>query len=168
MLTSQPDPRIAEFLTVLIQPYGLVDLKDKWMPRGFLEREEAKLGETFGFLSTKQRESVTDWWLKVRRKANTPNWDIVSTCRIGGAEGLLLVEAKAHAGELNVRKDNCGSKNRANQGQIAGAIREANAALISIQRQSFPVGRSPRRSVTKSAIGSRGHGRSQAMGSQLS
>jgi hypothetical protein len=32
--------------------------------------------------------------------ANTPNWDLVSGCQIGNRQGLILVEAKAHEGEL--------------------------------------------------------------------
>lgn len=57
---------------------------------------EAKLGEDKGYLSPEQRNIVTDWWLEVVPRANTPNWDIASTCRINGKRGVLLVEAKAH------------------------------------------------------------------------
>jgi hypothetical protein len=66
--------------------------------------EEAKLGESIGFLSEEQREEVTSWWLAVRKGANTPNWHIASTCTIGEKKGLLLVEAKAHVAEL---KEDC-------------------------------------------------------------
>ena len=62
---------------------------------------EAKLGEDEGLLRTKYQNSVTKWWLEVIPRANTPNWDIASTCRINGEKGMLLVEAKAHDRELS-------------------------------------------------------------------
>src|SRR5258705_9339558 len=101
MLTSLPNDRVAGFLTGLVQPHATVDPSDKWMPSGFLKPEEAKLGETPGFLSSERQGTVTGWWLAVTKSANTPNWDIISTCHIGGRPGLLLVEAKAHEGELS-------------------------------------------------------------------
>jgi hypothetical protein len=58
-------------------------------------------GEVSAFLNPEQREALTTWWLAVRERANTPNWDIVSTCQMVGRQGLVLVEAKAHAGELH-------------------------------------------------------------------
>ena len=101
MLTSMPRKQIARCLTELVQPYSVVDsLKNMWMPQGFLEQDEAKLGETELFLKPKDRDAVTDWWLNVKPGANTPNWDLVATCRIEGKEGLILVEAKAHKSEL--------------------------------------------------------------------
>jgi hypothetical protein len=103
---------VADKLTKLVELPGVhVEAKDFWMPQGLpvLKAngewdtnpiEEAKLGESIGFLSDDQREKVTSWWLAVRKRANTPNWDITSTCTIGEKDGLLLVEAKAHDAEL--------------------------------------------------------------------
>ncbi len=46
MLTSLPRKEVARRLTELVQPYGVVDSQnDAWMPRGFLEPDEARLGE---------------------------------------------------------------------------------------------------------------------------
>jgi hypothetical protein len=101
------------------------------MPRGFLNPDEAKLGETTGFLSEEQRKVVTTWWLKVTRNANTPNWDIVSTCKIEGQPGLILVEAKAYDKELK-QNDKCNASNADNLEQIGKAIQEANAGLNTI------------------------------------
>ncbi|MGB9475148.1 MAG: hypothetical protein WCE87_08770, partial [Candidatus Udaeobacter sp.] len=95
--------------------------------------EEAKLGESTGFLSDEQREAVTNWWLVAKGRANTPNWDIASTCMVGAKRGLLLVEAKAHHSELKSnpkpidKKPSDGSER--NHEQIGRAIGEANAAL---------------------------------------
>ena len=132
MLTAMPRKRVARALTNLVQPYGVVDAThDRWMPRGFLEPDEAKLGETSGFLSEGQRKVVTTWWLKVTRNANTPNWDIVSTCTMEGQPGLILVEAKAYDKELK-QNDKCNASNADNLEQIGKAIREANAGLNTI------------------------------------
>jgi hypothetical protein len=98
------------------------------MPRGSAEPNEAKLGEALAFLSDGHREAITAWWLAVRKRANTPNWDIASTATINGKEGLLLVEAKAHAAEIKM--EGKAAKGRAeNHAQIEAAIREASAAL---------------------------------------
>ena len=48
--------------------------------------------------------ALRSWWLPespLNKKARTPVWDFISTCSISGREGLLLVEAKAHEGELD-------------------------------------------------------------------
>ena len=102
LLTHQPDAEVARLLTELVEPYAVVNAdQDRWMPRGFLDPDEAKLGEVSGFLSPNDRQPVTAWWLAVRRRVNTPNWDIASTCTIENRPGLILVEAKAHSAELS-------------------------------------------------------------------
>jgi hypothetical protein len=112
----------------LIQPFAEVTVGDRYTPGGFLRPDEAKLGETKGFLDPDERETVTRWWLAVRGNANTPNWNLVSTCKIGGRDGLVLLEAKAHAGELK-RADRCGAGNQQNSERIIEAIGEASKAL---------------------------------------
>jgi hypothetical protein len=138
-------PFVADKLTKLVGlPSVHVEAKDFWMPQGLpvLKAngewdtnpiEEAKLGESIGFLSHDHREEVTSWWLAVRKGANTPNWDIASTCTIGGKDGLLLVEAKAHDAELKrdgktLDKDASGDSG-ANHEQIGRAIGAASAGL---------------------------------------
>lgn len=136
---------VADKLTELVGLPGIrVEANHFWMPRGLpvLESngewdmspiEEAKLGEAIGFLSEDQRDKVTSWWLAVRKRANSPNWDIASTCTVGGKPGLLLVEAKAHAAELMKDGKICykaataGSK--ANHDQIGRALSAASAEL---------------------------------------
>ncbi len=126
MATSLADRDVAEFLNQLVQPHAEVSLSDTWQPRGFLEGEEARLGEA-DFLSADQREALTAWWLTVRERANTPNWDIVSTCQVEGGQGLVLIEAKAHAGELHLAGKTPG--NSENDTRISAAVAEANDAL---------------------------------------
>jgi len=136
---------VADKLTKLVGLPGIhVEAKDFWMPQGLPVRKanrewdknpikEAKLGESTGFLSDDQRENVTSWWLAARKRANTPNWDIASTCTIGGKDGLLLVEAKAHDAELK-RYGKTLDKDAspgfiANHKQIGRAIGAASAGL---------------------------------------
>jgi len=138
---------VADKLTKLVGlPDVHVEAKDFWMPSPVLNSngewdmnsiEEAKLGDSIGesrrFLSPDRREEVTRWWLAVRERANTPNWDIASTCTIEEKAGLLLVEAKAHDAEL--RKDgkpldkDVSAGSIANHGQIGRAMGAASAGL---------------------------------------
>lgn len=45
---------------------------------------------------------ITKWWIKYGNA--TPKWDLIYKCTIDGKEGILLVEAKAHKGELKKDK----------------------------------------------------------------
>jgi hypothetical protein len=127
MLTSLADREVAAFLNGIAQPHAVVSVQDIWQPRGFLDGGEARLGEALSFLTADQRETLTNWWLKVRERANTPNWDVVSTCRVAGQPGLLVVEAKAHGAELH--RDGKLPGNAENDIRIQNAISEANRAL---------------------------------------
>lgn len=148
LLMGEDRTIVAHKLTKLV---GLPDVRvepnDFWMPKGLpvLKAngewdmsliEEAKLGEVIGFLSDDQRDRVTSWWLAVRERANTPNWDIASTCTIGGKSGLLLVEAKAHDNELKMDgkplKKDAFINSRANHEQINRAIFAASAGLNAV------------------------------------
>jgi hypothetical protein len=131
LLTHGDAPDVAERLSALLPPDGHVGGEHVWLPRGFDDLDEAKLGESPDFLNGQQRETVTSWWLKVRQNANTPNWDIASTCSVEDRPGLLLVEAKAHSSELSaVGKTKPQTPNgEENHSQIGRAIEEANDAL---------------------------------------
>ena len=64
-------------------------------------------------------------------RANTPNWDIASTCRINGKRGVLLVEAKAHDRELSAsgKPYPTTPNGHKNHQQIGVAIQQATADL---------------------------------------
>ena len=132
---------VATCLTELVgDPLVEVSNRDFWMPRGKPHREgnlwdtspadEPRLDRDGGFVPPGVRDQLRDWWLAVKRGANTPNWDLASTCRVEGKHGLLLVEAKAHTGELS--DGGTGATNPRNLGSIEAAIREANDALARI------------------------------------
>lgn len=127
MATSLADREVAAFLNQLVQPHALVSVEDTWQPRGLLEGDEARLGDGAAFLTADQREALRAWWLAARERGNTPNWDIVSTCQIAGGQGLVIVEAKAHRGELH--RDGKDSGNAGNDKCISAAVAAANDAL---------------------------------------
>lgn len=117
---------------------------DCWLPQGFDVIHEAQLG-TEGkspIADGAIRKALRDWWLSVPSdRANTPNWDIASTCTINGKAGLLLVEAKAH--NIELRNEERGKplegtegkgvsmNSRRNHVRIGAAIQEASLALAS-------------------------------------
>jgi hypothetical protein len=148
MMTAGSKIQSVETLQQMIKPHGIIDPdRDTWMPKGFLEPDEALLGITKQFLTPLEKDTLLNWWLKKRTSARTPNWDVVSTFQSSRqGKGLLLVEAKAHHSELSI-KDKCGSTNDLNLDQIESAILESSSALSSC----FPgwnllhgVGSSPR------------------------
>jgi hypothetical protein len=128
LLTEGSDAVVAERLARLVEPFGEVDADcHVWMPGGFGQPTEAKLGTAVRLLLSEHREKLTAWWLEVRKGANTPNWDIASTATIYGREGLVLVEAKAHSREFTTKGQ--GAENEQNRQRIRGAVNEADRAL---------------------------------------
>lgn len=145
---------VAEALTDLIGiKDAVVTSDDCWMPRGKPIKQltgwdvaptvEARLDRDPGFINRLSQQTLTDWWLAVSPRANTPNWDIASTCLVGGEPGLLLVEAKAHANELSASgKSKPTTRNgRKNHGRIATAICEANAAFEGVTGMPWSLSR---------------------------
>jgi hypothetical protein len=130
LATHEAKREVVAFLNSLVQPLATVGENDRYMPEGLCKPDEARLNDTNGFLVDDQRRIVAEWWLAAPQdqSANTPNWDIVGSCTVHGREGLILVEAKAHASELNP-KDRCGASDKGNRGRIATAIGDANKGL---------------------------------------
>lgn len=136
-LTQGAPEIVATRLTALASPFASVAPTDRWMPLGFDQTDEATLPEAERLLSPEMRAELKQWWLAVASKTTrTPNWDIASTCTIGGKAGVLLVEAKAHAQELI--KEETGRKAivapvsgsaRRNLLRIEWALRDASIAL---------------------------------------
>ena len=131
LLTDGSNEDVARRLSTLVAPFAIIDSNHHWMPRGFAEPRESKLVDAPSFLSDERREAITAWWLAVRERANTPNWDIASTATIDGTEGLLLVEAKAHTAEIKTDGKAAGGRAE-NHSHIGSACREASAALNSV------------------------------------
>jgi hypothetical protein len=137
LLTHGPPDSVAKKLTHLVDPFGSVSPNDSWMPLGFETTQEATLPEAKRLLREDVRRELVRWWLAApSNNTRTPNWDIASTCTIGGQSGILLIEAKAHDNELI--KEEAGRRRieapvsgdaRRNLLRIDWAIRDASAAL---------------------------------------
>jgi hypothetical protein len=136
LMTHGASDEVAMKLTALIAPFGNVSKNDSWMPVGFADVQEAELNKSPRLLSQADRYQLGTWWLPAdRQSARTPNFDIASTCTIGDAPGLLLIEAKAHAEEL--RKEAVGriiqadssDDRKASHGAIGKAIASAAEGL---------------------------------------
>jgi hypothetical protein len=145
LFVAEDRAAVANKLTALIDlPDVNVQPNDFWLPQGLpvISKEghwdmsltwEAKLGETVGLLCERRRDEIKKWWLAVPRNANTPNWDIASTCTIAEKPGLLLIESKAHEAELKPEAktlaEHASDNSIKNHDQIGQAIREASAGL---------------------------------------
>lgn len=102
-----------------------------FMPKGPAAPQEARL-ESFGpkcLQGYPAWANLRSWWLTHERGANTPNWDIAVGCVIEQRPGLVLVEAKAHWGELGRqgkgRPHPRSSRSKENHDRIGAAIEEA-------------------------------------------
>ncbi|UCZ56621.1 hypothetical protein LGV61_12960 [Desulfurispirillum indicum] len=125
-------PSFLDELAELLLPAPVTFSADAlYMPRGEGAPKEARL-EQFGpqvFADSDLRGALRTWWLRHKSGANTPNWDIAAGCQLEGKPGMVLVEAKAHWGELSsggkplYNKASVGS--RENHEQIGTAIHEA-------------------------------------------
>lgn len=138
LLTEGARVDVAKRLSALAAPFATVDAtQHRWLPRGLDNPREAKLGKSPELLSMDHRSTLTDWWLAVPRGANTPNWDLASTATVDKREGIILVEAKAHAAELKpegkILRSSASDNSRMNHNRIAKRIKEANDALNSVR-----------------------------------
>ena len=132
LLTHGTPEQVAERLTKLIAPWGVVAATDHWMPQGFDDVREAQLHKAQLLLDVNlYGQALKSWWLAVAGPNSvTPNWDIASTCTIEGKRGLLLVEAKAHHEELK-QDDRCSAMK--NLERIGEAVSAANNGLNKVQ-----------------------------------
>lgn len=139
-ITQGTAEEVSARLTSLISPWGEVSANDHWLPKGFIDISEAQLEKSDLIHDSEIKNCLKHWWLNIiHARASTPNLDIASTCSIGGKQGLLLVEAKAHRAELvneekgkklsrELRKDASENSIRNHQ-QIEMCISEASRAL---------------------------------------
>ncbi len=128
-LTSMGRDKLQGFLGGLVAPHASIPDDFYHVPRGFLDPNESVLAERDGFSEEIVRAFVElkKWWL-VLENGTLPNWDLVSTCEIGGKRGLLLVEAKAHKAELKGKTDRSKVASE-NRGSIQEALDKAGASL---------------------------------------
>lgn len=101
-ITHGTRAEVATRLTALVSPYGEITERDHWMPDGFDDLAEAQFHRVSKLLPEDQCRQIRNWWFRICRggRQTSPSFDIASTCMVDGMPGLLLVEAKAHLGEL--------------------------------------------------------------------
>lgn len=127
-ITSQPAGKVRAFFNELVGEHAEIRDNDIWMPSGFLGPDESQLVEESALLTPSQREELKYWWLKGSSSGRIPNWDLVSTCKIMGERGLLLVEAKSHEGEFKGKDDTTKAAETPAK-FIREALKEATEAL---------------------------------------
>ena len=145
LLTDGSNEQVARNLTRLIEGWGLVNSDDQWMPRGFMDLEEAQLHDAPHLLDVSAYgQALKSWWFAAPGGAQmSPNWDIASTCTIEGRKGLLLIEAKAHDAELineeagKAMKSPVTTNSRRNHERIGSCIRDASLALTGETKQPW-------------------------------
>lgn len=138
LLTHGAPEAVAKRLTLLVAPLAVVSPDDRWMPQGFEHIEEAQLHRAPRLLPPALGARLGEWWLPAdRQEARTPNFDLASTCMIDDTPGLLLIEAKAHAAEL--QKEAVGRRVQAVDPEEA-AKREASHRTIGAAIESARIG----------------------------
>jgi hypothetical protein len=132
-------PNYVEALSSALAGAGtLISTGDVYRPMGAADDMEYELPEfSREYLDGRfeyRQIAEPAWWI-VKRNAGvrTPNFDLISTATICGMSGVLLVEAKAHHGEL----ETCGksfksSSSLENHQKIGASIELANRALNAI------------------------------------
>jgi hypothetical protein len=148
ILTHYDPAQRAATLTQLVSPWATVNEDDVCMPNGFRDIDEAQLHTASDLVDDDVRRSLISWWLAVPSpNATTPNWDIASRCTIGNTPGLLLIEAKAHCGEL--KKEEAGKSLKSpvspnslrNHVRIGACLEEASIALAGETGQPWALSR---------------------------
>jgi hypothetical protein len=123
-------------LNALHWPTGVVvEPDDAWRTKGYVDPAEALLDRSCEpLLARKVSHRLRTWRLAVHSLvASGPNWDLAAPATFpDGHRGLVLIEAKAHVGELAGEmggKRRSQSTNVANHARIGEAMAEAGAAL---------------------------------------
>ena len=142
LLVDGERDEVAQRLTALVDlPVVSVSAGDRWQPRGrpvhmdgswdTTPSNEVDLAGPNDLVSHDLQLELRSWWLEVHARARTPVWDLAATCTISDRPGLLLVEAKAHSGELSpagkaLPRTPNGWRNHE---RIGAAVAEANEGL---------------------------------------
>ena len=127
-------PKFAAQMNKMLAGTGALvdDSTGRWMPNA-TDGTEALLDEDPGRRLLPEPgcgDTLGDWWLKNRDGANVPNWDIAAACTVKNAPGLVLVEAKAHEGELDWGPKKVSPKtNQENHERIGTCIADAGRDL---------------------------------------
>ncbi len=123
---------IEKMNTLLVGTNTILENKNSIFPKSFDIPNEKTLS-TFLRDVWKNKElgnEFTRWWIEFGSR--TPQWDIISKCKINGTDGILLVEAKAHKSEITGdkgKKIENEPKKIKNHNHIKAAINKANESI---------------------------------------
>ena len=139
LFTDGTPAEVVGRLTALVKPYGSVSGTSEWRPVGFDDVDEVQLDKPNALIPDETSRELKNWWFAKSAKGS-PTWDLASQCVVGSGRdarpGVLLVEAKAHEGELESGgkslKHDATSASRRNHERIGKAIEEANEGLRSL------------------------------------
>jgi hypothetical protein len=133
-------PRYVSALnSVLTGAATVVSQMDIHRPLGLLDDREYEVPEfcresLSGLIDCAQLEAPYWWVVRKGHFVRTLVIDLISTATVCGRDGLLLVEAKAHYGELETcGKSFRGSSSPENHDKIGESIELANRALNAIE-----------------------------------
>jgi hypothetical protein len=156
LMSGDPED-VANRLNTIVNYNGVgISANDERMPRGipldWQGREwdnawiqEATLGGQNGLIDESIANQARAWWLANR--GNIPHWDIASTCKVNEERGILLIEAKAHAGELEAEcrgkelRDDATEDSFQNHVKIGHAIADAAAHLYRVTEVPWAISR---------------------------
>ncbi len=135
--------KFADTLNDLLGSSGVtVDSKDTHRPVGHDDDAEFQVPDFCRRFrpNWNLHESIRSWWLPyspLNKNARTPVWDFISTCTMLGREGLLLLEAKAHEGEVDWKGKGLGAseQSKINHEHIRGAVAKISRRLRSVSRK---------------------------------
>jgi hypothetical protein len=121
----------------MLKPWPIEPIEGRWQPKSFSDAAEADLARPpAALLSPGIGGDLGRWWLaRPGPQSRTPNWDLAIAARFPSGEGLVLVEAKAHAAELQAEArgkplpGKPSTDSLANHAQIGQAIAEARDGL---------------------------------------
>lgn len=121
-------------MTTLLTGTGVqVRSHDTFAPAGSSNPKEATLQGFVKQARPQTASALQGWWVT---NGKNPTWDLLSTCSVNGADGLLLVEAKAHESELHYSGKPLSSSpsqgTQQNHASIRKCIMGASAALGSL------------------------------------
>lgn len=130
-LLELEQPNFTEIFNGLLSGTGAtVSVEDARQPTGYDDPKEEQVGVFGGKHLDGQAdwEALKGWWPK-----RGPQWDLLIPCSFENGRGLVLVEAKAHEGELDWKgkgpADESKQESLDNHELIARSIAEATKAL---------------------------------------
>lgn len=148
MLDLVASPKFTAIINRLLEGTGACLAEpDCRHPKGRCNEEDWTEEEIEDYLVTYPHLSgvtiAADWWFPYKTNRNRrPTWDLISHITVEGKPGVLLVEAKAHVGELKEQDSKeCPAKDKprrmANDYSIRLRLCEASLGLTSLGIGAF-------------------------------